>query len=54
MKPSAQPFPRAARTTRSPSDSRRVIARIIAHVKSATDSVSTSGVLVTTMPRERA
>jgi len=36
------------------SDSRRVIARISAQVKSATESVSTSGVLVTTMPRARA
>jgi hypothetical protein len=31
-----------------------VIARISAQVKSATASVRTSGVLVTTMPRERA
>ena len=31
-----------------------MIARISAHVKSATDSVSTSGVFVTTMPRDRA
>ena len=47
MKSNAQPFHSPRRTSRSPSDSRRVIARISAHVKSATDSVSTSGVLVT-------
>ena len=52
MKSNAQPFHSPRRTSRSPSDSRRVIARISAHVKSATDSVSTSGVLVTTMPRD--
>ena len=39
---------------RSPSASRLLIARIIAQVKSATDSVSTSGVLVTITPRDRA
>ena len=44
---------RRARTTRSPSPSRRVTARISAHVKSAHALVSTSGVLVTTMPRAR-
>ena len=54
MKSNAQPFHSPRRTSRSPSDSRRVIARISAQVKSATDSVSTSGVLVTTMPRDRA
>ena len=54
MKSSAQPFHSPRRTTRSPSDRRRVIARISAQVKSATDSVSTSGVLVTTMLRDRA
>jgi len=35
-------------------DSRRVIARISAQVKSATDSVNTSGVFVTTTPRDLA
>ena len=54
MKSSAQPFHSPRRTSRSPSASRRVIARISAHVKSATDSVSTSGVFVTTMLRDRA
>ncbi len=45
MKSSAHPFHAPRRTSRSPSASRRVMARISAHVKSATDSVSTSGVL---------
>ena len=54
MKSNAQPFHSPRRIRRSPSASRRVTARISAHVKSATDSVSTSGVLVTMMPRDRA
>ena len=54
MKSNAQPFQSPRRTSRSPSASRRVIARISAHVKSATESVSTSGVLVTMTPRARA
>ena len=51
MKSSAQPFQPPRRTSRSPSTMRRVIARISAQVSSATASVSTSGVFVTTMPR---
>src|SRR5690606_10662762 len=42
------------RTARSPSTTRRVTARMRAQVNSATALVSTSGVLVTTMPRARA
>ena len=52
MKSSAQPFQPPRRTSRSPSAIRRASARISAHVSSAVASVRTSGVLVTTMPRD--
>ena len=48
------PFHPPDRTRRSPSATRRVIARISAHVNSATAAVSTPGVLVTMTPRDRA
>ena len=54
MKSSPQPFHPPARTSRSPSPTRRAMPRISAHVNSATASVSTSGVLVTTIRRARA
>ena len=47
-------FPAAAPDSDVALGSRRVIARISAHVKSATASVSTSGVFVTMMSRLRA
>ena len=46
-----QPVHLAGRRMRSPSVSRRGTARISAIVMSAVSSVSTSGVLVTVMPR---
>ena len=49
-----QPCHAPARTRRSPSPMRRATARIRAIVRSAVASVSTPGVLVTTMPASRA
>ena len=54
MKSSAQPFHAPPRSSRSPSATRRVTARMSAQVNSAVASVSTSGVFVTGMPRARA
>ena len=54
MKSNAKPFQPPRRTSRSPSTMRRVMPRMIAQVRSAVASVSTSGVLVTTTPRARA
>ena len=54
MKSNAQAFQPPRRTRRSPSATRRMMPRISAQVRSAVDSVSTSGVLVTTTPSSRA